>query len=61
MDTAIMGAPRASVEFGYGDATKSETGCRISGPDTLDGSDVRMTHVVSDSGSAHASIPVDPL
>ncbi len=30
-------------------------------PDTLDGSDVRMTQNVSDSGSAHTSIPVDPL
>jgi hypothetical protein len=30
-------------------------------PDTLDGSDVGMTQNVSDSGSAHASIPVDPL
>lgn len=30
-------------------------------PDTLDGSDVTTTQFVSDSGSAHASIPVDPL
>ena len=31
------------------------------GAQTLEGSDVRMTHDVSVSGSAHSSVPVDPL
>ena len=43
------------------DAARSETGWRIVSFETLDGSEVRMTQVVSVDGSAQARVPVDPL